>query len=132
MKYSKIKLAFLIVLLSTSCFATPKPEVCPAVAALKSVGVQHADTSLMGWQVYSDKNHFGTKQVWMFVMILGGDESPNEAAAIAKGNSKVSSLVFYGGPEKNNGTWECSYMIPNEEDHHHTIGIAVTVPEKGN
>lgn len=130
MKYIKIKLAFSIVLLSTSCFATPKPKACPEVAALKSVGVQHAETSLVGWQVASDKNHFGTKEVWAFVMILAGDKSQKEAEAVAKANTKISSLVLFRGPEESNHSWECTYMIPNGDDP--TIGIAAIVPAKGN
>jgi hypothetical protein len=127
----KNQLAFAIILFSTSCFAIPKPDICPTVTALQSVGVKYAGTSMAGWQVASDKNHFSTKEVWVFLMILGGDKSPNEDAAIATGNSKISSLMLYGGPEKNNsGGWECDYMIPNEDNDHHTIGVAGTVSEQ--
>lgn len=126
MKYIKIKLAFSLVLLSASCFATPKPETCPTVAALKSVGVRHAYTSMMGWQVASDESHFGTKEIWGFVMILIGDKSQHESEAIAKANSKISSLILANGPEESNHSWQCTYMMPSYGDDHF-IGIAGTM-----
>lgn len=131
MKYIKSKLAFSIVLLSTSCFASPKPELCPTVAAIKSVGVQQADTSLLGWQVASDKNHFGTKELWQFVMIMVGDQSQSEEEVLAKANSKIGSLTLMSGPEENNRHWECTYMMPSEGDDHF-IAIAATIPESAN
>jgi hypothetical protein len=125
MKLMKIKLAVLTILLSISCFAISKPNACPKISALKAVGVKHAETSLMGWQVYSDPNNFNTNELWAFVM-LGDDKSQSEEEAIAKANANIGSLVLYSGPDKSSRNWECTYAL--ESTNEHIFGIAATEP----
>lgn len=125
----KVSTIILASFIAQSTFAAnnlqTKPEVCPSVSALQSVGVNKAsDGALGGWLAMNSKNNYGTAYEWSFAVLVG--PAANEAEAIKLANSEIKTMTYIQGPEERaEGTneWGCLYMTSDENQF---IGFAVT------
>lgn len=88
----------------------PKPEKCPDVSAIKSVGVEVAERANDGtWVAGVLSNHYDTQDDWTFGMIK--IRARNEDEALKKAAKGLGSLSFQHGPmavEQYN-VWACLY-----------------------
>jgi len=75
-----------------------KPNACPTVNALTSVGVNFAKQREPGiWDAYQLKHTYSTDSEWTFEMTAFISDSAN--AALAKANAAISKLDYYMGDQ---------------------------------
>jgi len=129
MKYKTlfITLSFTIAQSAFAFNAEEKPEACPSVKAIQAESVNHVvrESSRGGLIALGSDNHYGTKEVWKFGIMLYGDYD-NEQAFLEVSKKAVKALKPYVyGPEKaNDGHWFCMYSADG------AIGQAITPPDE--
>lgn len=88
----------LMLFLPVLCFADDIPaSECPAVPAIIAAGVKNAEHDPKYptvWTVMNNSDHFGTKYIWSLEIEF--ISAPTAAAAIAKANTALNTLVFSG------------------------------------
>jgi hypothetical protein len=127
-KYMFIALPFLIF---QSAFAlNDKPEVCPSLTAIQTVGVNNVIYHpAEGWEVKGPKNRYGTKEEWRFSLAFGKTLRDKNALATAK--EFMAALVpFSENPVLLNGKWVCYYIATVDSER--GIGWALTPPDETN
>jgi hypothetical protein len=129
MKFQKLVFA-LPFLISQSVFAltSDKPNACPTIKALSSVGVSNAEFVEDGnmWVTYRPSNGFETAEKWTLVVLP--IEAKNASQAISKANTSLPTLALLEGPKEEDGMWGCLYT--NKD--YSLMAIAVTPPVFGN
>ncbi|WP_131782689.1 DUF4949 domain-containing protein [Legionella gresilensis] len=129
MKFSKLVFA-LPLLVSQSVFAltSDKPNTCPSLQALASVGVSDAESVDDGniWLAYRPSNSFETTNKW--TLAVAPIEAKSASEAIKKANKSIPSLALLEGPVEEDGMWGCLYANSDNS----FMAIAVTPPLFGN
>ncbi|MGQ3888451.1 DUF4949 domain-containing protein [Legionella sp. CNM-1927-20] len=129
MKISKLVFALPLVI-SQSVFAvtSDKPDACPTVKALSSIGVSNAEFVEDGdaWVTYRPSNSFETADKWTLVVLP--IEAKNASEAVSKANKSLPSLTLLEGPREEDGMWGCLYT----NNDYSLMAIAVTPPLFGN
>ena len=109
MKFKALALAVTMMLTQTS-FASSQEPTCPELSTIKSVGLQSARMTRLGWLGYTTQG-FGTENSWtFFTFIIGQFETPE--AALVQGNDDLVKLSNAAGPQnpgKNVNEWICYY-----------------------
>jgi hypothetical protein len=99
----------LMLLTATSVKALDKTVICPSVALIKSVGIQHiqkAEVSDNGWLAWS-KSNYNTDDTWFFSFV--SLRAKNQSIALKKAMKKLEKLATVEGPEQVDGAWVCLY-----------------------
>jgi hypothetical protein len=125
-KFTMIVLASLFAQTSfASAVFQAKPESCPSVSAIQSVGVDVAlDGVYGGWAGMHQKNNYGTPETWSFLVVVGQANDQIDALKIA--NGAIKQLTLSEGPiQKDDGSdnWACLY-VDNLENKY--VGFAAT------
>lgn len=111
MKYKVLTLTLAALLSQASIAATihAKPNACPSLAAIKSIGLNNAVLTRLGWLGYSI-NQFDTNAEWTFATFIDGNFD-NPVQALKQGNKDLSLLKETEGPVQGNGKdeWDCMY-----------------------
>jgi hypothetical protein len=127
MKFKTLLITLLLIMEQTAFALTDKPEACPSLAAIQTVGVNHVIYHPReGWEVKAPKNKYGTKEEWRFTIAFGNTLKDKDALATAK--EFIAALLPTGGePVLLGGKWICHYV--STVDWERGIGWAVTPPE---
>lgn len=129
----KTRFLFIVLpfLISQSVFAlNDKPAVCPSVAAIQAVSVNHVVHYPENWAAFAPNNQYDTKEEWKF----GIDFQPNinEQDALIKAKELLMALILPAGedpqPRRDGKGWGCIYFanINGEAG----IGVALTPPDE--
>jgi len=118
----------------TALAVTPtKPNACPSISAIKSVGINEARKEEDGgamWYSFIRKNSFGTNVEWEF--ILRGDFNTQKSSeAIKMANASLSSMNTISEPvlTEDNGkeAWACAYFPSSaDQTHGYLMGLALS------
>lgn len=103
------------------CFADmpPKPEACPQVQAIKSVGFSLSPHNDKGYYVVGQFDQYNTKETWLFAIPNIQATSDSDALSIAyKALDTLSSVSTPLAVESKN-VWACMYQT--------NIGTAVAI-----
>jgi hypothetical protein len=101
-----------------------RPDKCPTVASMRSVGVSdiykfrdHPDGGVVAMSGFVQNNSFGTDVEWsLLVGLIEPGHAKNEVLALA--NSLETDLVYSIGPvQERTGQWVCAYTHPTDKEH---------------
>jgi len=98
-----------------------KPDACPSIAAIQSVGFNQTFLDPMGWWAINTKNNYGLKEDWSFRLWIG--EASNGNDALTKAKKIVTSLKLVEGPYQKDDVWGCEY------NGGEFFGLAFTPPQ---
>lgn len=128
---TKLLIGLIIVAVTQTTFANipTKPNACPTIATIKSVGIQEAIRFRDKWISVIRKNSFGTNVEWGFA--LESEFKTNDSnEALKMANDSLTDLNQIGEPslikENSKEYWLCSYTQYDLNNSEYTIGITVS------
>ena len=92
----------------------PQPNMCPAVGAIKPIGVSHATRQIAKmWFAGRRSNLYGTSDQWTF--IVGNIPAKNKTEAFNAAMVGLKTLSFMSGPfyDVQWNRWFCLYNTAN-------------------
>ncbi|MFC3909872.1 hypothetical protein ACFORL_12405 [Legionella dresdenensis] len=127
MKIKRLLITLPFIMAQTAFALNDKPEAFPSLAAIQSVGVNHAIYHPNeGWEVRGPKNRYDTKEKWQFTIAFGDTLKDKDALATAK-EFMAALDPTYGDPISLGDKWGCYYVAT--VDGERGIGCAMTHSE---
>jgi len=100
-----------------------KPEKCPSVSSIQSVGVNSAEGSGGMWDAFQKKANYDTTDEWSF--FIGVFSASDADDALNQARNSLTTLTFTDGPHQLPvpGGWICMY-----QDNATHLAVAGTPP----